>query len=113
MNKFDFGGIEPVYKSPDDKIIFIPNPECFGAYDVAIGNRDHLYIPNRTLENLTNPRVDTQRMMQLLETMSDGVARFILETNRIDPRDFHIALLHLRNIENERELRYAYGSRQV
>ncbi len=105
MGIFNLDGRKPIYTTPDGKIQFVPN-YCDGprAYDVLIADTDHLYIPDRTLGDLTNPGVSTERMMQSLETMCAGQVTLVLEDNELTPEQLHIGLLQLRVLEQEREL---------
>ena len=110
---FDMEGRTPAYVSPDKMISFFPNDrDGPGAYDVIIdkeNGKDHFYIADRTLGDLTNPEVSTEQMMRSLEAMCAHTVRFILDENKISPQEIHIALLQLRIKEQEKELEAAYS----
>ncbi|MEK6825761.1 MAG: hypothetical protein AABY00_03165 [Nanoarchaeota archaeon] len=105
MGTFDLGGRAPYYTTPDGKIQFVRNDsDGPGAYDVLVGKQDHFYIPDRTLGDLANPEILTERMMQSLEAMCGENVPFILETHHLHPKDLHIALLQLRVQMQEEEI---------
>ena len=105
MGTFDLGGRAPYYTTPDGKIQFVRNDsDGPGTYDVIVDNRDHFYIHDRTLGDLTNPEISTERMMQSLEAMCGTRLLFILETHHLHPKDLHIALLQLRVQMQEEEI---------
>ncbi len=102
---FDLAGREPFYTTPDGAIQFVPNSaDGPGAYDVFIKDKAHLYIYDRTLGDLTDPDVSTERMMQNLEAMCGGIARHTLASQGISSQTFHLALLQLRIVEQGKEL---------
>ena len=108
--EFDLEGRKPTYTTPDKAISFIPNiRDGPGAYDVIIKRGDHFYIHDRTLDDLTNPEIPTDRVMASLENMCGGMVGFILQKNNISPKDIHIALLQLRIMEQQREIENAYS----
>lgn len=110
LETFDLEGRNPTYTTPDKAISFIPNPrDGPSAYDVIINNKDHFYIHDRTLNDLTNPEIPTERVMSSLENMCGGMVSFILENNNLSPKDIHIALLQLKIVEQEKEIRHAYS----
>ena len=95
----------PFYTTPDKAISFVRNDnDGPHAYDVVIKNEGHLYIPDRTLKDLTAPETDTSRVMGMLEAMCGGRAEATLKTYDLTPKDIHIALLQLRVEEQEREI---------
>ena len=104
----------PFYTTPDGIISFIPNSKDGPrAYDVLIGPDGHLYIPDRTLEDLTSPSTPTDSMMRRIEAMTGDRARDILDRRGITPTQFHIALLQLRIKEQEEELAAAYSQVRI
>ncbi|MEK6873111.1 MAG: hypothetical protein AABW90_03825 [Nanoarchaeota archaeon] len=109
---FDLEGRKPIYTTPDKAVSFIPNlkdgPE---AYDVIIKEEDHFYIADRTLSDLTNPEISTDKAMTSLENMCGGMVGFILQKNNLFPKDIHIALLQLRIMEQQKEIDYAYSAK--
>ena len=105
---FDVQGRKIAYQTPDGAIMFVRNDRDVHAYDLIIQNRDHLYIPDRTLGELTSPARSTHEMMESMDNLSGGMAAVILEQNRISPQDLHMALLHLRITELEEECDGAY-----
>lgn len=110
MGTFDLRGRETAYTSPDRKLVFVPNTaDGPGAYDVLVNGKDHFYIYDRTLKDLTGPEISTERMMRSLEAMCGGKVAFILDTHHLHPKDLHIALLQLRIQEQEREIEHAYA----
>ena len=105
---------KPFYTTPDKAISFVPNDnDGPHAYDVIIKNESHLYIPDRTLQDLTAPEADTKRVMGMLEAMCGGTAEIILKEHDLTPKDFHIALLQLRVREQEREMETAYSNMRI
>ena len=98
---------EAFYTTPDGEISFIPNerdgPE---AFDALFRSKDHVYLPDGTLRDLTEDR--TEDTMRCLDTMSGGIHGHALKRSGITPERFHIALLQLRVKLQERELSEAY-----
>ncbi len=102
MNKFVFKE-KLFYKTPDGRFEFYPNSrDGPGVYDVVIKGKDHIYIPDRTLGDLTNPEISSVEMMQRLENLSGQQIHYILRENSILFREFHEALINLRKVK-ERE----------
>lgn len=109
---FDLEGRKPTYTTLDKAISFIPNlKDGLGAYDVIIKEQDHFYIADRTLPDLTNPEISTDKAMSNLENMCGGIIKFILQKNNLSPKEVHIALLQLRIIEQQKEIDYAYSAK--
>ena len=107
---FELGGRKADYVTPDGRIAFFPNhADGPGAYDVIVGGRDHFYILDRTMGDLTDPGNSTEHAMRSLENMCAGRVKFILEEQGITPEQLHIALLQLRIKAQEEEIRASYG----
>lgn len=111
---FNLEGRKPFYTTPDKIFSFFPNPKDGpGAYDVIINNRDHFYIHDRIMNDLTNPEISTEDAIRSLENMCGGLIRFKLQENNLSPKDIHIALLQLRIIEQQKEIDCAYSATKI
>ncbi len=109
--KFDFGGRKPDYTTPDGIIEFLSNTQDGpGAYDVVINGRDHFYIHDRTLGDLTRPEIPTQTAMRSLDNMCGPTFRTILRDNNLTAEQIHIALLQLQIYRDQREIAEAHAS---
>ena len=86
------------YKTPDGAIAFVHNSRDYGGYDVVVrGN--NFYISDSQMLDATTPGVSTDRMIQMLDGVTDNNATRVLTQEGISPTDLHIALLHLRIID--------------
>ncbi|MEK6847427.1 MAG: hypothetical protein AABY16_04645 [Nanoarchaeota archaeon] len=106
---FDLEGRVPAYETADRSIRFVANmrdePD---AYDVILNQKSHLYIPSRTLNDLTGSATSTEEVMRILDATNNNIAATILEITGVSPEKMHIALLHLRIAEQEKEIEAAY-----
>ncbi|MEN9626569.1 MAG: hypothetical protein RL557_897 [archaeon] len=112
--EFDLQGRKPLYTTPDNSFLFVPNTvDGPHAYDVIIKGRDHFYIQDRTLSDLTSPDIPTETIMRSLEMMCGGVVDHLLKNNGLSSKDLHIALLCLRIVEQQREINDLYSDSRV
>lgn len=102
---------EPIYTSPDRRISFIENPRDGPgtAYWIRLNDQDSVYMPEGILADLTHPTTPTEGAIGKLEAVTGGDVRPLLRKHNISPEQLQIALLHLRIIEQEEEIRYAFS----
>lgn len=100
------GMVEPVYDDEKSKVTFVPNPnDPPDGYDVFVGE-DHFYIQSRILSDLAHPSRSTENVMGSLENAcGPGRVKYVLQQNKLTPEELHIALLKVRNLELEAEVR--------
>ncbi|MBX4212445.1 hypothetical protein KW787_03270 [Candidatus Pacearchaeota archaeon] len=105
VGNFDYQGRKPLYEDKELGIVFVNNSnDGPHAYDVFIKDKDHLYIPERTLEDLTDTGIPTERMMKSFDNMSNGMATHLLFMNNISQQDFHASLRRLRDADRQQYL---------
>ena len=102
---------DPVFTTLDGRISFIENPRDGPAiaYWIRLNHQDSIYMPEGILKDLAHPTTPTERVIGKLEAITGDNVRFLLRKNNISPEQIHMALLHLRIIEQEEELKYAYS----
>ncbi len=91
----DAGNVPPFYEDLEKRIAFYPNlRDGPGAYNIKIGNH-YFYLPDRVLDDLVRPNMQTRDVMRSLRAINPTID-FILEENKFDPSDMHIALLKVK-----------------
>jgi hypothetical protein len=101
-------GREPFYVDERVGLTFVNNPDDgTDAYDVfvgrggQIGGRDHIYIPARTMKDLTRTGINSTEILGMLGSSSGYMAQNILDRNNVSGSDLQMALLQVRIRELE------------